>query len=49
MGLLKNQMEIAENEKALLEGMDLEHISYGWAFRISKAKYQNQEGRKLFE
>ena len=37
-------MEIGENENALLQGNDFEPISCEWMFRITKSKYQEQEG-----
>ena len=39
------KMNIEENEKALVECKDSDPISYEWVFRISKAKYQEKEGR----
>ena len=45
-GFLKQkvELEMEENEKALLEGNDFEPISYEWVFMIFKAKYREQEG-----
>ena len=40
-------MEIGENDKAPLECKDCESISYEWTFRITKAKYPEQEGAPI--